>query len=73
MKEIEYKESFSFWLVRFWLYVLSLHQKERRFLIFLMFLEKELVYITIICLQESALWELCFVQIYHKKTVSLNE
>lgn len=73
MKEIEYKESLSFWLVRFWLFALSLHQRERRFLIFLIFLEKELVYITEICLQESALREWYFVQIYHEKTVSLNE
>mgnify|MGYP005933548031 CR=1 FL=1 len=67
MKEIEYKESLSFCLVRFLLFALSLHQKEKRFLIFLVFLEKEFAYITEICLQESALWELYFVQIYHKK------
>lgn len=48
MKEIEYKESLSFWLVRFLLFALSLHQKERRFLIFL---EKEFAYTTEIYLE----------------------
>lgn len=51
----------------------KLTPKGKRFLIFLVFLEKEFAYITEICLQESALLEWCFVQIYHEKTVSLNE
>ena len=77
MKEIEYKESLSFWLVRFWLFALSLHQKERRFLIFLMFLEKELVYIIEIYLEYACKSLLCGSCILCKSTikkpVSLNE